>query len=192
VRAIPSPLTILTLIGLCRWYLISSNHGPLLIGDVMASLAEAQNRQECGIDRWAGVRHYTGALVRWTASDWDQNVDWRVLDDMPRDGNGDVEYDVNVVVSLPWGSPDATAFSLRRVHCSNEEGSIWEMIVHTMVTGDGEVYHWDYWNHGGCPGKPVCKGEPYMARLLVVGELPEWYREKCKHRFRNAPPREEK
>jgi hypothetical protein len=172
VRSIHFPHKTSRANGIHRWYLISSNKTPLLVGDVMTSLAEAQNRQECGIDRWAGVRHYTGALVRWTASDWDQNTDWCVLDDMP----GDCECDVNVVVSLPWGMPDAPAFSLRRVHCSNSEGFLCEMVVHTMVMGDGEVYYWDHWNHGGCPGWQLCKGEPYMARLLVVGELPEWYR----------------
>lgn len=41
------------------WYWIEaqSDEG-LRIGDIIAVLAEAQNRQSRGVNRWAGIRHY--------------------------------------------------------------------------------------------------------------------------------------
>ncbi|KAL4749227.1 hypothetical protein BDW72DRAFT_204955 [Aspergillus terricola var. indicus] len=64
------------------YYLIISMTGYLLMGDIMAVLAECQNRQQYGLDRWVGVRHYTGRLVRWKESDWDI-CDWTGLGKMP-------------------------------------------------------------------------------------------------------------
>ena len=53
-----------------RYYLIESMTDCLLLGDVMAVLAECQNRQECGVDRDAGYRHYTGQLLPSTEDEW--------------------------------------------------------------------------------------------------------------------------
>ncbi|KAB8230712.1 uncharacterized protein BDW43DRAFT_157909 [Aspergillus alliaceus] len=53
------------------FYQIVSMTGRLFMGDIMAVLAEYQNRQPCGVDCWAGVFHYTGRLVRWEGSHWD-------------------------------------------------------------------------------------------------------------------------
>lgn len=146
------------------------------MGDIMAVLAECQNRQECGIDRWAGVRHYTGRLLRWTESHWDSNIDWKMHAKMSND------VSIKVAVTIPWGGPECPAFSLRRLHGSKD--FLHEMILHKMITGDGSEYQWDYWYHGGSPGKPVCQTEPYKANLLVVQQLQEGYLSNCSHIFR--------
>ncbi|KAL3476200.1 hypothetical protein BJX99DRAFT_258714 [Aspergillus californicus] len=160
------------------YHLVSKDPTGLLIGEVIATLAEAQNRQESGIDRWAGVRHYTGALTRWIESDWDSDSYRQVIGDMPDDA------DVNVAVTIPWGRPEGPAFSLRRVAFGCGGGFLCEMVVHLMVMSDGEEYEWDYWHHGGLPGRAVCGGRGYEANLVVVRELPEWYLGKCGHVFR--------
>jgi hypothetical protein len=59
------------------------------------------------------------------------------------------------------------------------------MILHKMTMDDGdEEYQWDYWHHGGSPGRPVCKTEPYKANLLVVRQHQEGYLSNCSHIFR--------
>ncbi|KAF7590874.1 hypothetical protein BBP40_002288 [Aspergillus hancockii] len=157
------------------FYLIVSMTGCLLMGDIMAVLAECQNRQECGLDRWGGVRHYTGQLLQWEERHWDA-YHWVALDKMPDN------VSIKVAVELPWGSGGCPAFSLRRLYGSKH--FLREMIFHKMIMDDGHEYQWDHWNHGGFPGKPVCKTEKYKANLLVVREHQEGYMSDYSHIFR--------
>ncbi|OKL57125.1 hypothetical protein UA08_07507 [Talaromyces atroroseus] len=157
------------------YYLIASMTGSLLMGDVMAVLAECQNRQGYGLDRWAGVEHYTGRLVQWFKDQWspeDQMVVDIILDD--------VSTKV-VVVSLPFASGEYPAFSLRRVNSSKR--FLHEMILHKMVMNDGREYQW---GHSKSPFlvNPVCKTGDYKANLLVVREHQEGYLSDYSHVFR--------
>lgn len=89
---------------------------------------------------------------------------------------------IKVAVTIPWGGPDCSAFSVWRLHDSK---NFWhEMILHKMITSDGDEYQWDNWNHGGYPGKPVCKTGEYKANPLVVREHHEGYLSDCSHIFR--------
>lgn len=144
--------------------------GCLFMGDIMAVLAECQNRQRCGIDRWYGVRHYTGRLVRWEESEWD-TCDWGALDRMPDD------VSIKVAVALPFGGCDCPAFSLRRLYGS--EHFLHEMILHKMIMDDGQEYQWVYYDRSIAP-----KHTKYKANLLVVREHQEGYLSACSNVFR--------
>lgn len=142
----------------------------LLMGDIMAVLAECQNRQRCGLDRWTAIRHYTGRLIRWEGSGWD-SYDWAALDRMPDD------VSIKVAVELPWGVTGYPTFSLQRLNGSKD--FLHEMILHRMITDEGQEYEWDS-RHAN---KPVCQTE-YKANLLVVREHQQGYLSYCSHIFR--------
>lgn len=139
------------------------------MGDVMAILAELQNRQQCGVDRWAGVIHYTGEICRYNAREWDDHH-WRVLESIPEDGAS-----IKVGVVLPYGSGEYPAFSIRRLE--NRKDFLHEMVLHKMITYDGEEYDW------GFRTAPPSQTE-YKARLVVVREYSEGYLWDCRHIFR--------
>ncbi|KAE8349050.1 hypothetical protein BDV28DRAFT_142033 [Aspergillus coremiiformis] len=151
------------------FYQIVSMTGCLCMGDIMAVLAECQNRQQCGLDRWAGVRHYTGRLIRWEEIHWN-TYDWVALETMPDN------VSIKVAVELPWGSGGCAAFSLRRVYGS--EPFLHEMIPHKMITDQGQEYQWRYGSIN-----PVCKIK-YQANLLVVRDHQEGYLSTCSNVFR--------
>ncbi|KAF9885217.1 hypothetical protein FE257_000577 [Aspergillus nanangensis] len=154
-------------------YLIISLQEPLLMGDVMAVLAECQNRQKCGVDRWAGVRHYTGQLYRYHESDWEDEFSSQK---MPKD------VSINVVVEQAWGSGDYPAFSLRRIYGSKR--FLHEMILHEMIDDWGNRYQWDWWNHGGLKERQN-RVLDYQANLVVVKEhQEEGYLAECRDIFR--------
>lgn len=157
------------------------------MGDIMAVLAECQNRQEWGEDRWAGVQHYTGRLFPITEPDEDVRP---ILQDMADD------VSIKVVVGQAWGSGEFPAFSLRRVHPPAEHGPddpasymkfLHELIVHRMVW-NGYEYKWD--GHGyvykrdGQHDWRVCKTGEYKANLLAVRSHQGEYLVRCSHIFR--------
>ncbi|KAF7122596.1 hypothetical protein CNMCM5793_000621 [Aspergillus hiratsukae] len=148
-----------------EFYVIVSMTGCLLMGDIMAVLAECQNRQQCGIDRWCGVRHYSGRLVRWEESDWD-GYHWVALDKMPDD------VSIKVAIELPFGSGVCPAFSLRRLFGS--EHFLHEMIMHKMILDDGQEYQWEYYGRSMALVRKT-KQTKYKANLLVVREHQERY-----------------
>lgn len=183
-----------------RYYVIESTTGCLLLGDVMAVLAECQNRQECGEDRFAGVRHYTGRLFPVTEADEDVADCEPILQAMSDD------VSIKVVVGQAWDSGEFPAFSLRRVHPPPEHDPhdpasymdfLHELVVHKMVWNgyeykwewDGE---WDGWDdHAGLEPDPewrdrrVCElGGEYEANLLAVRSHEGEYLAKCRHIFR--------
>lgn len=84
---------------------------------------------------------------------------------MPNDAS------IQVAVSLPWGSGDFPAFSLRRVHGSKR--FLHEMILHKMIDDDGNEYRWEYLDHSRSlsPMRLVCKTANYKTNLLVVNNL---------------------
>jgi hypothetical protein len=153
----------------------------------MAVLAECQNRQEMGVDRWAGVRHYEGRFF--PASETDEVVvEYRpILQHMADD------VSLKVVVGQAWGSGDFPAFSLRRVRPPAEHaphdpagdmGFLHELVVHRMVWG-GYEYRWDRERHGGLrPEWRVCKTGEYKANLLAVRTYEGEYLAECSHIFR--------
>ncbi|KAL4907798.1 hypothetical protein BDW74DRAFT_175580 [Aspergillus multicolor] len=153
-------------------YMIISPKEHLLMGDVMAVLAECQNRQQCGLDRWAGVKHVSGRIIPWRKrylgtnrlSPWDR---------MPDDN-----VSVRVAVSLPFGSGTYFAFSLRRLRCRNGSVFLHEMVVHQMVMQNLRVYR----SRCGLQ-KPEC-GWKYEANLLVVREYRQGHLTFCKDSFR--------
>lgn len=151
------------------------------MGDVMAVLAECQNRQECGEDRWTGVLHFTGRFSPITEPDEDVLP---ILQDMADD------VSIKVVVGQAWGSGEFPAFSLRRVHppaehCPHGPASymkfLHELIVHKMVW-NGYEYKWDRQYNG--PRLRVCKTGEYKANLLAVRSHQGEYLARCSHIFR--------
>ncbi|PKX90717.1 F-box protein [Aspergillus novofumigatus IBT 16806] len=141
-------------------YLIVSRAGSLLMGDVMAVVAECRNRQQYGLDRWCGVRHYTGQLVRWEEDYWEP-YSWVALDDMPEN------VSINVAIEMPFG------FGAHFLH---------EMILHKMIMPKGHEYRWDY--ASSVPQyRPVSKSK-YKANLLAVQQHQEGYLSTCSNVFR--------
>lgn len=155
------------------FYLIASRAGPLLMGDIMAVLAECRNRQDCGIDRWGGLRHYTGELVRWEEEKWEP-YHWAALDRMPDD------VSINVAIEMPWGYGGCPAFSLRRVY--GTERFLHEMILHEMIMDQGHEYQWAE-TSSGPQYRPVNKSK-YRANLLAVKEHRGRYLSTCSTVFR--------
>ncbi|KAK4225175.1 hypothetical protein QBC38DRAFT_483653 [Podospora fimiseda] len=165
-------------------YLVASQtEKGLLMGDVMAGLAEAQNRMDMGVDRWAGVRHYGGTIrpVLVTENDLWEEV---LAKDFP-----EVEgVAVRVAVAQAWNFETYPAFSLRRVQ-DDSKGYLREMIVHEMVSTRYPIpYRWDgNGRREGDPGEPVCEDERgYKANLLCVERLgdPLGYTNKLGHVYK--------
>ena len=159
--------------------------GCLLLGDVMAVLAEGQNRQECGVDRYAGVRQYTGRLFPVAQTD-EKGPDWQpILEEMADD------VSIKVAVDQAWGSGTYPAFSLRRVYLHAEPDAcpasyrsfLHELIVHRMISY-GTEYSWDWEHNGGNRKQCVCKVGEYEANLLGVKSYQEGYLADCSHIFR--------
>ncbi len=181
-----------------RYYTMESTTGCLLLGDVMAVLAECQNRQEWGEDRWADALHSSGVLYPVARTDESLHL---ILPTMADD------VSVKVVVGQGWGSGEYPAFSLRRVHppptgyCPRDPASymgfLHEMIVHKMVW-DGDEYRWD-WDHqavdpvsnqevfeaGLRPKDWVCKTGEYKAHLVAIRSYEGAYLARCGHLFRS-------
>ncbi|RDW87037.1 F-box protein [Aspergillus mulundensis] len=122
-------------------YMVISPKEPLLMGDIMAVLAECQKRQQSGVDRWAGVVHRTGGIVQWREN-YLAEYHWGTLEGMPDDN-----VSVKVAVDLPFGSGTYPAFSLRRVQGIGGNAFLHETIVHEMVMPGGSVYAWG-WEYG--------------------------------------------
>ncbi|KAK3303797.1 uncharacterized protein B0T15DRAFT_401440, partial [Chaetomium strumarium] len=155
--------------------IIQSTTGRLLLGDVMAVLAECQNRMECGVDRWAGVVHYRGRLFPTTERDYVQDENYlSILQAMADD------VSIKVVVGQAWGSGEFHAFSLRRLHppvkrvaCdahvpASYVNILYELVAHDMVWG-GVEYKWDVAGHGPLRERHrVGKTEAYHANLLAA------------------------
>ncbi|KAE8340466.1 hypothetical protein BDV24DRAFT_164438 [Aspergillus arachidicola] len=150
------------------YYQIVSMSGYLLMGDIMAILAECQNRQQYGLDRWGGVRHYTGRLLQCEESDWDL-YHWVALEEMPDD------VSIKVAIELPWGSGGCPGFSLRRLDGGGH--FLHEMILHRMIMNNGQEYKWEY------SVDPADKTE-YKPNLLVVREHQEGYLSASSNMFR--------
>lgn len=174
-----------------RHYLVKSTDAPLLMGDVMAVLAECQNRQERGLDRWAGVLHYTGQLEVWSAAqqeDWDP-LGWRAnLEQM------DGSFSIKVVVSMPFASGEFPAFSMRRVDKREQggkgsegegEGFLHELVVHEMIRADGLEHRGEGKRRGYAVVGSVCEqGGPYRANLVAVRGYEGGYLWNCRHVYR--------
>lgn len=141
----------------------------------MAILAECQNRQDRGVDRWAGVRHYAGDLFT-DMEDGEDQMGY-VLESMPND------VSIRVAVSQAWGSGDVPGFSLRRQ--PREAGFLHELIVHDMVF-NGVRYEWEAHRHRGKLYEldSVCKTGEYKANLLAVKDYEGGYLEACRHIYR--------
>jgi hypothetical protein len=82
------------------------------MGDVMAVLAECQNRQDCGVDFGSGLPVFTARLFPTTGVDHDHQDQYylSVLEELADD------VSVKVVKGEPWSAGEVPAFSLRRVH----------------------------------------------------------------------------
>ncbi|KAK5656638.1 hypothetical protein OQA88_4618 [Cercophora sp. LCS_1] len=98
------------------FYLVESLHGPILVGDVMAVLAECQHRRDAGMGPWAGARQETGQLYPVTGQECAYE-DWsHVIRAMPADVH------VNVAVLQAWSSGIVPGFSLRRLR--QDDGTV--------------------------------------------------------------------
>ncbi|KAE8139849.1 hypothetical protein BDV38DRAFT_269619 [Aspergillus pseudotamarii] len=150
------------------FYQIVSMTGYLLMGDIMAILAECQNRQQCGVDRYAGIPHITGRLVRWDESYWDL-YHWVALGKMPDD------VSIKVAIELPWGAGGCPGFPLRRLDGSKH--FLHEMILHKMIMDDGQEYIWKY-------GMNLTHKTEYKPNLLVIRERQEGYLSDSSNFFR--------
>ena len=138
----------------------------LLLGDVVAVLAECQHRQECGVDRWASIRHYKGRIFPAIDEEWMDIPLQAILERMADN------VSVKVVVEQAWGGGTYPAFSLRRIHPQPQQGKcptnhmhfLYELITHRMIH-DGFEYDSEASRFGGV-GPPLCN-DRYMANLIV-------------------------
>lgn len=164
-----------------RTYMIESTSDYLLMGDIMAVLAECQNRQGCGIDRLYGIVHVTGHFRSVPEKEWHHpdnaidHRDWQAdLQSMPSD------VSINVALLMLPAVRRFRAFSLRRVYPNTSHDNnivsgkdfLHELIVHRMIDQDGAEYKWDNKN---ITLRPICKGRKYEANLVAVMEHPEGY-----------------
>ncbi|KAL4886096.1 hypothetical protein BJY04DRAFT_213632 [Aspergillus karnatakaensis] len=156
------------------FYLLRSRDERLLMGDVMAVLAECQNRQECGVDRWGSILHTKGRLIRYEAIDWDSS-DWLIVPDTPSHAT------IDVAVSEPWGGYDYPAFSLTRL--PDPDRFVFEMTLHEMVPYWENKAPCKFSGHQGPLSSywRVCKTGQYTANLLVKKPDTQWYLSKCSH-----------
>jgi hypothetical protein len=153
----------------------------LLLGDVMAVLAECQNRQECGVDLWEDVQRDAGRLFPVAETDRN-NVDFLpILQDMADD------VSIKVAIRVPW-SGVTSAFSLRRVYPPAESDKydaashpkfLHELIVHRMVDHRGRDNR-DRENQGS----RLCPHGEYEANLVAVESYEEGYLAECSHIYR--------
>ncbi|KAE8325656.1 hypothetical protein BDV39DRAFT_206778 [Aspergillus sergii] len=151
------------------FYQIVSMSGCLLMGDIMAILAECQNRQQYGLDRWGGVIHYTGRLLQWDESKWDESYWVTALERMPD------SVSIKVAIELPWGAGGCPGFSLRRLDGSKD--FLHEMILHKMILEGGQEYQNEYGDNS--------RYDPeYKPNLLVVREHQEGYLSDSSNIFR--------
>lgn len=160
-----------------RSYFVESVTGCLLLGDVMAVLAECQNRQECDIDRWTGHLHYAGHLC--PILEWRHPELTPII--QPKSALGKLPDNVSIKVAVEpgWSSGIFPAFSLRCLYPRAELGKypnggsrfLHELIVHKMIH-DGVEYKWEPQCFGLIPMEegPVCNTGKYEANLLAVKE----------------------
>ncbi|KAI9733890.1 MAG: Transcriptional regulator [Cirrosporium novae-zelandiae] len=157
----------------CRMYLIECQSDWLLLGDLMAVLAEAQNRQKGGVDRWAGVVHYSASLYPTKSPEFPEDASRGLIDEERRSilEAMDNNVSVKVVVSQAWGSGDYPAFSLKQKGLLKDKprrgldpedgyGFRHELITHEMD------YQWDWAHHSEHKMYPPFTNYEYHARLL--------------------------
>jgi hypothetical protein len=171
-----------------RSYHIESLNDFLLLGDIMAILAECQNRQECGVDRWWGVTHERCRF----------GVGETIAEMQPVIDRMDDDVSIKVAVGFNFTMCEYPAFSLRRIHPSPQLGPtlgptqrykfLHEMILHRMIDEHGE-HVWEGIQKFGYRGKGitrpwVCQDREYQANLLVVKEYQEGYLEACSDIYR--------
>jgi hypothetical protein len=183
------------------YYLIESpNEHALRLGDLLATLAEAQNRQTCGVDRWAGIRHillefYPTREVEHPGMayyDFLDNDRREILDLLP------AEMAVNVAVTQAWDSGTYPAFSLRRLNPAPQtdrpirpsDGKAWryEMNMHAMIDERGE-YIWEghLWGQKEqYASNPLYKNGHYAAQMLLVPEQTDGYLSKWSHVYQTV------
>lgn len=173
-----------------RYYLIESMSGGLLMGDVMAVLAECQNRQTYGVDRWAGVIHYTGRFRPVPESSdpefWDYPTWQDILEKMADD------VSVKVAVAQAWNLEMSPAFSLRRLSppesgepptiAEQSSSFLHELIVHPMISIYGVEYQWDWWDSRSHDS--VIKLGEYEGNLVAVKEHPRVFLAEYSHTLR--------
>lgn len=152
----------------------------------MAVLAECQNRQHWGEDRWAGAMHIAGQVFPVHAGEVDEDLA-PILQAM----NDDVT--IKVAVGQAWDAGDFPAFSLRRVRPTAGQNLhdpasymdfLHELVVHKMIW-DGVEYEWDRADKiAGEPKWCACKEGEYKANLLAVRSHEGKYLAKCGNIFR--------
>ncbi|KAK0654831.1 hypothetical protein B0T16DRAFT_395735 [Cercophora newfieldiana] len=170
--------------------------GPILLGDILAILAECQHRLEAGLDQHPGTRYLHGSFVG-VPDNKDpelQGFDFyhRTLYPTP--------HDVSIKVAV-WHADNAPAFSLRRLHHPQTKKSpnpLHEMTIHKIF----EYQHMDRGFHLG-PSRRYSRDRArkglrgvegkYGANLVAVrsykdksGYLGAW-----KHIYRLLPADEE-
>lgn len=152
----------------------------------MAILAECQNRQRRGVDRWAGVTHDFGRVFPGIDEEWYGGECISILENMPDD------VSINVAVCQAWGSGDFPAFSLRRLcpldgtdGClSGGSRFLHELIVRRMVNG-GHEYKWEGRSYyGEKQQQDGHKAGGYQAKLLAVARYEDGYLSDCRDIFR--------
>ena len=160
----------------------------LRMGDVVAALAEMQNRQARGVDRWAGVVHIGLDFWAETYEDEDEVAVTSGEDnmfDMLRSLPDDVT--VKVVVDQAWDAGLFPAFSLRRMHpeqgsvINSRHGADWkyELIMHEMEW-DGVVYKWDDADEYDLRPMYPESEKSYQAKMLRVREHAPGYLQACR------------
>lgn len=168
--------------------MIESTTDCLLLGDVMAGLAECLNRQERAVDGWAGVRHYTGGLVPVTEVEWSKLKfgSSSILEEMPHN------VLVKVAVEQAWGAGRYPSYSFRRLYPHTELGgyptgamcSLHELTLYKTIH-DGIKYKWHGWKRRREKERAfVCKTGEYEANLLALEEEHDGYLAECSHIFR--------
>ncbi|PKY00001.1 hypothetical protein P168DRAFT_276928 [Aspergillus campestris IBT 28561] len=146
-------------------YLILSTHGYLLAGDVMAVLAECQNRVQHSLDITGVTYHEDGQLIPWFSAWWDSSS-WLGLREIPDD------VSIKVASELSWGMGSHPVFSLQRLDNQN-------YFLHEMIIYNGQKYQ----GNSSFSFVPSCTTE-YEANLLVVREHQKGYLSDCSHIYR--------
>lgn len=154
----------------------------------MAILAECQNRQEYGVDRFYETTHHSGQLRPYTDNEWatlenrGNPDDWpAVLREMPDD------VSIKVAVYLHFAPFVYPAFSLRRLyphtsddgHAVRVDRFLHELIIHRMMIDDYGEYRWKGLDR---PNRShVCQKGKYDANLIAVRIHPEGYLREYSH-----------
>jgi hypothetical protein len=170
------------------WMEAKSEDG-LRMGDIMAAIAEMQNRQSRGVDRVAGVEHADLTFLPTKAPTVEEDEDMcEMFNSLPDD------VDVKVLVWQAWTAGEFPAFSLRRLDPpvgevpKPSQGRDWkyELIVHDMAWR-GLHYVWNK----GLPNvhrqRPLYKDGTYEAKMLRVKDYTPGYLEACRNVYKLLP-----